>query len=117
MRHPWDFWKALICANIFIYVMYMAFGITMYSLQAQFSFNPVMQGLSPYNYQTAANVMFIITGLIAACLYGNVGIKVNHCRHWLVITNSRNRSSTQISSKSFAMHLVCKTVEARFYGS
>ena len=35
-----------------------------------------MQGLSPYNWQTATNIMNIVTGLIAAALYGNIGIKV-----------------------------------------
>jgi len=76
MRHPWDFWKGLICAQVFIYVCYMFFGIFVYSYQGQFAFNPVMQGLSPYNYQTAANILYIISGLIAAALYGNIGIKV-----------------------------------------
>lgn len=76
MRHPWDFWKGLLCANIFIYVVYMFFGIFVYSYQGQFAYNPVMQGLSPYGWQTACNIMNIITGLIAAALYGNIGIKV-----------------------------------------
>ena len=52
------------------------FGIFVYSYQGQYSFNPVMQGLSPYNWQTACNIMNLITGLIAAALYGNIGIKV-----------------------------------------
>jgi hypothetical protein len=76
MRHPWDFWKGLLCADIFIYVCYMFFGLFVYSYQGQFAYNPVMQGLSPYGWRTACNVMNIITGLIAACLYSNIGIKV-----------------------------------------
>jgi hypothetical protein len=76
MRHPWDFWKGLLCADIFIYVCYLFFGLFIYSYQGQYSYNPVMQGLSPYNWQTAANIMNIVTGLIAAALYGNIGIKV-----------------------------------------
>ncbi|KAM0128237.1 hypothetical protein ACHAP3_008458 [Botrytis cinerea] len=76
MRHPMDFWKGLICADLFIYFVYMFFGIFVYSYQGQYSFNPVIQGLSPYNWQTAANIMNLITGLIAAVLYGNIGIKV-----------------------------------------
>ena len=76
MRHPWDFWKGILCADIFIYVVYLFFGVFVYSYQGQYAFNPVMQGLSPYNWQTATNIMNIITGLIAACLYGNIGIKV-----------------------------------------
>ncbi|ESZ93670.1 putative N amino acid transport system protein [Sclerotinia borealis F-4128] len=76
MRHPMDFWKGLICADLFIYFVYMFFGIFVYSYQGQYSYNPVIQGLSPYNWQTAANIMNLITGLIAAVLYGNIGIKV-----------------------------------------
>jgi hypothetical protein len=76
MRHPWDFWKGLLCADIFIYVVYMFFGLFVYSYQGQYSFNPAMQGISAYGWQTACNIMNIITGLIAATLYGNIGIKV-----------------------------------------
>ncbi|KAG9239710.1 putative N amino acid transport system protein [Amylocarpus encephaloides] len=76
MRHPLDFWKAVLIADTFIYCVYLFFGVFMYSFQGQYAFNPVMQGLSPYNWQTATNIMNIITGLIAAALYGNIGIKV-----------------------------------------
>lgn len=44
MRHPWDFWKGLICAEVFIYVCYMFFGLFVYSYQGQYAFNPAMQG-------------------------------------------------------------------------
>ncbi|POR39542.1 Transmembrane amino acid transporter [Tolypocladium paradoxum] len=76
MRQPMDFWKALLCGSTFICCIYMFFGMFVYSFQGQFSFNPVMQGLSPNNFQTAANIMNIVTGLIAAALYGNIGFKV-----------------------------------------
>jgi hypothetical protein len=35
MRHPMDFWKALLIAEIFIYVVYMFFGIFVYSFQVR----------------------------------------------------------------------------------
>jgi len=76
MRNPWDFWKGLLVADTFIWVCYMFFGLFVYSYQGQYSYNPVMQGLSPFAWQTAGNVMNIISGLIAAALYGNIGIKV-----------------------------------------
>lgn len=76
MRQPMDFWKALICAELFIYVVYVFFGLFIYSYQGQFALNPAMQGLSLYNWQTAANVMNLCVGLIAAALYSNVGLKV-----------------------------------------
>lgn len=34
------------------------------------------QGLSPYTWQTATNSINLVSALIAACLYGNIGIKV-----------------------------------------
>ncbi|PMD66955.1 transmembrane amino acid transporter [Hyaloscypha bicolor E] len=76
MRNPWDFWKGLVCAQVFLFLFYIMFGIYVYSLQGQFAFNPVQQGLSLYNYQTAANICYIMTGFIAAAMYGNIGIKV-----------------------------------------
>lgn len=76
MRKPSDFWKSLICAQAVIYCCYVTFGMIVYSFQGQFAFNPAMQGLSPYNWQTAVNIMYLISGLIAACLYGNIGVKV-----------------------------------------
>ncbi|KAK3331645.1 transmembrane amino acid transporter [Cercophora scortea] len=76
MRHPHDFWKSLLIAEVFIYVVYMFFGIFIYSYQGQFTYNPVNQGLSPFAWQTATNILLLITSLIAAALYGNIGLKV-----------------------------------------
>ncbi|OLN88986.1 N amino acid transport system protein 6 [Colletotrichum chlorophyti] len=76
MRHPMDFWKALLCGEIFIYCVYLIFGLYVYSFQGQYAYNPVMQGLSPYRWQTVTNILNLITGLIAAALYGNIGMKV-----------------------------------------
>ena len=76
MRRPMDFWKGLICAQTLIYCCYVTFGVVVYSFQGQFAFNPAMQGLSPYNWQTAVNIMYLFASLISACLYGNIGIKV-----------------------------------------
>jgi hypothetical protein len=87
MRHPWDFWKGLLCANIFIYVVYMFFGIFIYSYQGQFTYNPVMQGLSPYTWQSVTNIMNLVTGCIAAALYGNIGIKVAYTEVFVEVLN------------------------------
>ena len=45
-------------------------------MQGQYAFNPVMQGISVYSWQTATNSMAIVTAIIAASLYGNIGMKV-----------------------------------------
>lgn len=77
MRNPWDFWKSLICAQVFIFVCYLVFGLYVYTFQGQFAFNPVQQGLSLYNYQTAANICYIMTGFVAAAMYGKFTLRLS----------------------------------------
>ncbi|KAI0838569.1 transmembrane amino acid transporter protein-domain-containing protein [Hypoxylon sp. FL0890] len=76
MRHPMDFWKSLLIAEIFIYATYMFFGIFVYSYQGQYTYNPSVQGIAVYSVQTAGNVLSLISNLIAAVLYSNIGLKV-----------------------------------------
>lgn len=76
MRRPWDFWKGMICAESLIFACYLVFGMVVYSQQGQFAVNPAYQGIDPYSWQTVGNVLSLLSGLIAAVLYGNIGIKV-----------------------------------------
>ncbi|EIW74194.1 hypothetical protein CONPUDRAFT_85946 [Coniophora puteana RWD-64-598 SS2] len=76
MRKPMDFWKAMACAQVFITFVYMFFGIFVYAYQGQFTMNPANQGISAYGLQTATNAISLTAGLIAAALYGNIGIKI-----------------------------------------
>ncbi|ESZ98656.1 hypothetical protein SBOR_0894 [Sclerotinia borealis F-4128] len=76
MKRPLDFIKAQFVAEIFIFLCYLIFGLVVYSQQGQFTYNPANQGLSPYAWQTVTNALSLISGLIAAVLYGNIGIKV-----------------------------------------
>lgn len=78
MRRPRDFWKGFILAEIFIITVYLTMGMVVYSAQGQFSFNPAYQGIpnSAYQWQTLGNAISFISGLIAALLYGNIGVKV-----------------------------------------
>ncbi|CAJ2509694.1 Uu.00g147200.m01.CDS01 [Anthostomella pinea] len=76
MRHPMDFWKSLLIAEIFIYTAYVFFGIFVYSYEGQYSYNPAVQGIPVYGIQTAGNILSIISNLIAAVLYSNIGLKV-----------------------------------------
>lgn len=76
MRRPRDFWKGFICAEIFIITVYLTMGLVVYSAQGQYSYNPVYQGISNYHWQTLGNAISFISGLIAALLYGNIGVKV-----------------------------------------
>jgi hypothetical protein len=76
MRRPRDFLKAMWGAQLFIYTVYLVYGCFVYHYQGQYSFQPSYQGVSPYGWQTAGNMISLIAALIAAGLYGNIGIKV-----------------------------------------
>jgi hypothetical protein len=76
MRRPMDFWKAMALSQAFIFVVYMFFGLFVYTFQGQYAINPANQGISTYGLQTAANAISLTAGLIAAALYGNIGVKV-----------------------------------------
>jgi hypothetical protein len=78
MRRPYDFWKGFIIAEVFIYACYLIMGMVVYSAQGQFSFPVAYQGIpnSAYRFQTLGNAVSFISALIAALLYGNIGIKV-----------------------------------------
>ncbi len=56
----------------------MTMGMVVYSAQGQYAFNPAYQGIpnSAYQWQTLGNAISFISGLIAALLYGNIGVKV-----------------------------------------
>jgi len=76
MRRPRDFIKAMWGAQFFIYTVYLIYGCYVYHFQGQYSFAPSYQGVSVYGWQTAGNMISLIAALIAAGLYGNIGIKV-----------------------------------------
>ncbi|KAH9822905.1 amino acid transporter [Teratosphaeria destructans] len=76
MRRPRDFLKAMWGAQFFIYSVYLIYGCYVYYFQGQYSYQISYQGVSPYGWQTACNMIAIFSGLIAAGLYGNIGIKV-----------------------------------------
>ncbi|EME79751.1 uncharacterized protein MYCFIDRAFT_37637 [Pseudocercospora fijiensis CIRAD86] len=76
MKRPTDFLKAMWGAQFFIYTVYMVYGCFIYYYQGQYSYNPSYQGVSVYGWQTAGNMISLMAALIAAALYGNIGIKV-----------------------------------------
>jgi hypothetical protein len=51
-------------------------GVFVYSFQGQYTLPLAYQGVSRYAWQTVGNVIALVTGIIAAGLYGNIGIKV-----------------------------------------
>jgi hypothetical protein len=97
MRRPWDFWKGMVCAQTLIFTAYLLYGMSLdlvleimranvddllrvglfvYSYQGQYTLPLAYQGVSKYAWQTVGNVLALVTGIIAAGLYGNIGIKV-----------------------------------------
>jgi hypothetical protein len=73
-----DFWKGMICAEAFIYVVYLIMGMVIYHAQGNYTYATAYQGIpnSAYKWQTLGNAISFISALIAALLYGNIGIKV-----------------------------------------
>ncbi|KAI8601163.1 transmembrane amino acid transporter protein-domain-containing protein [Dissophora ornata] len=76
MRRPMDFWKGMACAQTLIFAAYLMYGIFVYAYQGQFTLPLAYQGVSKYSWQTVGNILALVTGIIAAGLYGNIGIKV-----------------------------------------
>lgn len=76
MRRPRDFLKGMWGAQIFIYLIYMFYGLFLYGYQGQYVVNPSYLGVSGYTLQTIGNVFAMLSSLIAAALYGNIGVKV-----------------------------------------
>ena len=76
MKDPREFIKSLLSAEAIIIIAYLIFGLVVYSKQGQFTINPANQGISVYEWQTVTNVFNLVGALIAAGLYGNIGLKV-----------------------------------------
>ncbi|KAL9099525.1 MAG: hypothetical protein Q9163_004985 [Psora crenata] len=76
MKRPRDFIKAMWGAQFFIYSVYMIYGCYVYHYQGQYSYQVAYQGVSPYAWQVVGNMLATVSAMIAAGLYGNIGIKV-----------------------------------------
>jgi len=76
MRRPWDFIKSMWIAQFFIWAVYLIYGCFVYYYQGQYSYQIAYMGLSIYRFQATCDMLAVVSGLIAAGLYGNIGIKV-----------------------------------------
>jgi len=94
MRRPRDFWKAALGAQLFCYVIYMMFGLLLYAKQGKSKsprtllrtmaddstgqYTSILPGLNFDNqaFILANNIFGLITIMVAAVLYGNIGVKV-----------------------------------------
>lgn len=75
MRHPMDFWKGLLCAQIFICCVYIFFGVFVYSFYGQYSAQVITTAVQPFSLQTVGNVFALLTSAIACIMYFNIGMK------------------------------------------
>ncbi|KNZ72606.1 N amino acid transport system protein [Termitomyces sp. J132] len=63
---------------------YLLYGAFIYAFQGQFTLGLAYQGLSIFSWQTVCNALSLVTGLIAAGLYGNIEvIYINIVEGWL----------------------------------
>ena len=86
-----DFWKGMTCAQALIFVAYLLYGCFVYvsyvyhwlvssvtdaqkAFQGQFTLPLAYQGVAKYGWQTLGNMLSLLSGIIAAGLYGNIGI-------------------------------------------
>lgn len=88
MRRPWDFIKAMWIAQFFIWTVYLVYGCYVYYYQGQYAFTVSYFGVSIYGFQTWCNMMAVVSGLIAAGLYGNIGIKVLYNNVFMELFNA-----------------------------
>ncbi|SNX87222.1 related to neutral amino acid permease [Melanopsichium pennsylvanicum] len=76
MRRPMDFWKGMISAQALICTVYLVYANVVYAYQGQYVLGQSYNGIAKYSFQTVCNLLAILSGTIAAALYGNVGLKV-----------------------------------------
>jgi hypothetical protein len=75
MRHPWDFWKGMLCAQLFIGIVYIFFGAFVYSFYGQYSASNIGNVIQPLRLQEVNNILGLITAGIACLMYMNIGMK------------------------------------------
>jgi hypothetical protein len=75
MRHPWDFWKGMLCAQLFIGLVYILFGAVVYHNYGQYSISNIVNVIQPLHLQQVNNILALLTGGIACVMYMNIGMK------------------------------------------
>jgi len=76
MKNARDFWKSLLCCEAIIIGVYMTFGLVFYAQQGQYVSVYPQFGIHNRIARLYCNGIGEFTGIIAACMYGNTGMKV-----------------------------------------
>ncbi len=105
MRRPMDFWKGMISAQALICSVYLIYANVVYAYQGQYVLGQSYNGIAKYSFQTVCNMLAILSGTIAAALYGNVGLKVVYVNTVEALfkgpaLNSRKGRASGLSSRS-----------------
>lgn len=75
MARPREFIYGMVSAEMLFVVVYFIHGIFNYFFQGQYVNVVAYQGINPYSLRLTGNILSIILGMLAATLYGNVGLK------------------------------------------
>lgn len=107
----------MVYAQLLIFVAYIFYGVFIYCFQGQFTLPVSYQGVSKYAWQTITNVLALITGIIAAGLYGNIGLKVLYIN----IVEGLFRGPPMMSRKGrylwSSLIVLCMSIKNRVYTS
>ncbi|ETS85839.1 hypothetical protein PFICI_03864 [Pestalotiopsis fici W106-1] len=80
MKNPSDFYRVLLMAVALVYAVYVFFGTFIYSYYGQYTYNPIVQGkptsILMSRRKIAANAVAVMSSLIIAVLYANIGVKI-----------------------------------------
>lgn len=76
MRRPMQFLRSFSVAQALIFIIYVFYGLYVYSFQGQFTLPVAYQGVSHRSWQVVGNVLQLVATVIAGGLYGNVGLKI-----------------------------------------
>jgi len=76
MKNPREFWKSLLCCEAIIIGVYMTFGLVYYAQQGQYVSIYPQFGIFNTAARQYCNGIGLFTAIIAACMYGNTGMKV-----------------------------------------
>jgi len=76
MRRPMDFWKGMALAQTLITSAYLLYGPFVYAFQGQFTTPFAFIPVNMVSWRILGRALFLITGILAAGLYGNIGIKI-----------------------------------------
>lgn len=75
MANPSQFWKGLAACETTLTALYILFANWVYTLAGQYALSPAYGGMAPGKALDAANVLYLLTGILYAAVVGNAVLK------------------------------------------